>query len=166
MKKYIGVKIVEAAPMTLGHYNDYKGWTIPADEDPNREGYRVHYSDGYVSWSPKEIFEETNKELFGLPFGTAVAALKNFIPTTRAKWPHGTFIFAQVPSLIDGSIVPKMTSLPDSVKKEFAARFDRDHVNAQLMYKNQIALVDPDNNICAWIPTIEDLFATDWCILD
>lgn len=32
MKKYIGVKQVSAKPMTRGDYNDYRGWTVPADK--------------------------------------------------------------------------------------------------------------------------------------
>ena len=58
MEEYIGTKIVKAEPMNLGDYNNYRGWMIPEDEDPEKEGYLVKYPDGYVSWSPKEIFEE------------------------------------------------------------------------------------------------------------
>lgn len=42
MKKYIGVKLIEAEPMT----------------NKDKEGYKVVYPDGYVSWSPKEVFEK------------------------------------------------------------------------------------------------------------
>lgn len=59
MKKYIGTKLIEAEPMTRGEYNEYRGWTIPADENPADEGYLVRYSDSYVSWSPKEVFDKT-----------------------------------------------------------------------------------------------------------
>ena len=58
MEEYIGTKIVNAEPMNLGDYNNYRGWTIPEDEDPEREGYLVKYPDDYISWSPKEVFEE------------------------------------------------------------------------------------------------------------
>lgn len=59
MQKYIGVKQVEAKPMTRGEYNDYRDWTVPEGENPNDEGYVVKYEDGYVSWSPKETFEKS-----------------------------------------------------------------------------------------------------------
>jgi hypothetical protein len=62
MKKYIGTKIIDAEPMTLGDYNGYKGWVIPENEDPTREGYLVKYSDNYISWCPKEAFEEAYVE--------------------------------------------------------------------------------------------------------
>lgn len=58
MQKYIGIKQIEAKQMTKGKYNDYRGWTIPADENPNDEGYLVKYEDGYVSWSPIEAFNK------------------------------------------------------------------------------------------------------------
>lgn len=75
MQKYIGTKLIEAEPMTRGAYNEYRGWKIPADEDPSDEGYFLRYSDDYVSWSPKEVFErvylavEDNKQL---PSGVSI----------------------------------------------------------------------------------------------
>lgn len=58
MKKYIGTKLIEAEPMTRGTYNNYRGWPIPLDENPADEGYLVRYSDSYISWSPKEVFDK------------------------------------------------------------------------------------------------------------
>ena len=57
MKQYIGTKLVTAKPMTRGEYNEYRGWAIPANENPADEGYLVKYSDSYESWSPKWVFE-------------------------------------------------------------------------------------------------------------
>jgi hypothetical protein len=58
MKAYIGTKIIQAEPLSLGEYNQRRGWTIPANEDPSRPGYYIIYPDNYVSWSPSEVFEE------------------------------------------------------------------------------------------------------------
>lgn len=44
---YIGVKIVEA-------------W--PSDKD-GQSGYGVKYEDGYISWSPKDVFERSYMKL-------------------------------------------------------------------------------------------------------
>ena len=63
MKSYIGTKILRAEPMALGLYNAFRGWDMPADEDPARPGYRVEYPDGYVSWSPQEVFESAYREV-------------------------------------------------------------------------------------------------------
>lgn len=58
MSKYIRMHQVEAEPMTRGDYNTFRGWTIPANENPADEGYKVTYPDGYVSWCPKAQFDE------------------------------------------------------------------------------------------------------------
>ena len=60
MKQYIGTKIVKAEPMTRGDYNNYRGWQIPADEDPTDEGYLMEYENGHEQWLPKEMFEVSN----------------------------------------------------------------------------------------------------------
>lgn len=63
MKQYIGVKSIKARPMNRGDYNKYRGWQIPADENPEDEGFLVEYPDGYISWSPKKQFEDAYVEL-------------------------------------------------------------------------------------------------------
>jgi hypothetical protein len=63
MKSYISIKLTQAKPMTLGSYNRVRGWDIPVDEDPTREGYMVEYADGYQTWAPKEAFEDACLEL-------------------------------------------------------------------------------------------------------
>lgn len=55
MKQYIGTKLIEAEPAKRGEC--YKGPNMLSAEEAARDGYRVRYSDGYVSWSPKEVFE-------------------------------------------------------------------------------------------------------------
>ena len=49
--------------MTRGEYSKFRGWTIPEDENPSDEGYLVKYSDDYISWSPKDAFEEAYSEI-------------------------------------------------------------------------------------------------------
>lgn len=63
MNYYMGFKLIKAEPMNRGDYNKYRGWTIPEDENPLDEGYLVRYSDDYVSWSPKEVFEKAYMEV-------------------------------------------------------------------------------------------------------
>lgn len=55
MKQYIGTKIIEAEPAKRGEC--FEGLDMLSAEEAARDGYRVRYSDGYVSWSPKEVFE-------------------------------------------------------------------------------------------------------------
>ena len=67
MIHYVGTKEIRATPMSRRDYNDLRGWTLPEDEDGDDEGYLVEYVDGgkanvegfrgYISWSPKDVFE-------------------------------------------------------------------------------------------------------------
>lgn len=86
MKRYIGTKIINATPMNRGEYNRYRGWPIPADEDPTDKGYLVQYSDGYESWSPEKQFNEAYRECDSMTFGLAVEALKKGLKVTRKGW--------------------------------------------------------------------------------
>lgn len=58
MQEYVGTKVITAKPMNRGEYNEFRGWTMPADENPTDPGYLVQYEDEYISWSPKEVFEK------------------------------------------------------------------------------------------------------------
>ena len=63
-KIYIGTKIVAAEPMTETDFLFRKDRTAGIVMDhPDRDGYRVRYEDGYVSWSPKEVFERCYREV-------------------------------------------------------------------------------------------------------
>lgn len=67
MDKYIGCKLVEAERMTRGDYNKKRGWTIPENENPEDAGYFLKYPDGYLSWSPAEVFENAYLKLSDNP---------------------------------------------------------------------------------------------------
>lgn len=61
MTKYIGTKMIEAEACPA--------WKDAGGHKAGDSGYRVRYSDGYESWSPKDVFEAaylpvvTNPEL-------------------------------------------------------------------------------------------------------
>lgn len=101
-------------------------------------------------------------------FGQAIEALKEGKKLQRTGWnDKGLFVFMQVPSTINREIVPKMQSLPQSVKDEFERRFNdpNEQIDA-IYYDNQLALVNPSNLITGWSPSVSDSLATDWIVLD
>lgn len=64
MRTFVGTKIIQAEEMTrldflVGEKKVESG--PPSQED--QPGYRVVYPDGYVSWSPAEVFEEAYREI-------------------------------------------------------------------------------------------------------
>ena len=96
MQTYIGTKMIRAKAMTRGDYNKVRGWSIPADENPNDEGFLVEYLDGgkanhkdydgYISWSPKDVFERAYRPATGMTFGQAIEAMKHGKKVARAGW--------------------------------------------------------------------------------
>ena len=101
-------------------------------------------------------------------FGQAVEALKQGKRVQRTGWNEKVlFVFMQVPSTINREIVPKMQSLPQSVKDEFERRFNdpKEQIDA-IYYYNQLALVNPSNLITGWSPSTSDALADDWVVLD
>lgn len=106
--KYLGVKIITAVAMNRQDYNDYRGWIVPPDENPEDEGYLVEYEPtepptpntedrlGYVSWSPKDVFDEAYRKTEGLTFGLAIEAIKKGAKIARSGWNgKGMFIYLE-----------------------------------------------------------------------
>lgn len=75
MKTYIGAKVVHAKPMTRAEYAAFRGdeLRLRTYEYEDDEGYLVEYTDGgkpntseykgYVSWSPKDVFDRAYREV-------------------------------------------------------------------------------------------------------
>ena len=83
MKKYIGFKLIEAKSGTMAEAQALKSG-MPVEQAKrmfrnsgtvDRDGYIVKYPDGYISWSPKDVFEnaylkvDDNKDL---PSGVSI----------------------------------------------------------------------------------------------
>src|SRR5690348_13245268 len=86
MLEYIGTKRVKATPMDRGAYNKYRNWPLVAGENPDEQGYLVEYIDGgkpndkrhegYISWSPADVFLDNYKSTTRMTFGMALEMLK------------------------------------------------------------------------------------------
>src|ERR1035437_3146179 len=76
MKRYIGTKIINAKPAQKATRED----------GVMQEGYEVQYPDGYVSWSPKEAFEQAYRQADGINFGLAIEAMKKGCSVSRSGW--------------------------------------------------------------------------------
>ncbi|EGN4327740.1 DUF2829 domain-containing protein [Escherichia coli] len=159
MTKHIGVKLINAFPMTRQAYNDFRGWQLPAGENGEDEGYLVEYLDGgkpntdrfdgYVSWSPKEVFEKAYRPVSGLSFGLAMEALKQGKSLQRAGW-NGKDQFVY---LVKGE------KLASALGYGFGEYVGEPTFNDTLVLKNS------QNRLATWVPSIGDLMAEDWQII-
>ena len=159
---YIGTKLVNAVPMSRQEYNDFRGWQVPADENPLDEGYLVEYLDGgkpntetyvgYVSWSPKEQFEKAYRKASGMPFGLAVEAMKMGKKVARVGWNgKGMFVF-----LVQGSTFKVSRAPLNQFYEE----------GTEVNYCPHIDMKTADNKIVPWLASQTDVLADDWHIVE
>jgi len=155
MKQYIGTKLIKAHPQTLGEYNLSKGWTIPANEDPNTKGYRVEYSDSYISWSPKDAFEEAYRVYHNMTFGLAIEALKKGLKVARTGW-NGKNMYLW--------LLPEAEVKKEWVKDPMLLEVfgDKD----TLFCLGSIRMKTADGSILTgWLASQSDILAEDWTII-
>lgn len=101
-------------------------------------------------------------------FSEAIKALKEGKRVRCQEWPlDKKFIFQQVPSTIGSAIVPKMQSLPQTVRDYFQSTFEDESAQIDhISYSNQIALVGLSNLVEAYSPSCRDILSDYWEILD
>jgi hypothetical protein len=161
MKQYLGVKLIHAKPMTRLEYNSFRGWDVPTDENPDDPGYLVEYQDGgqantkdyagYVSWSPKAVFERAYHPTDGLTFGLAIEAMKMGYKVTREGWNgKGMFLY-----YVGADYYP--------VKTEAAKSFYG--LNSMVPYRAYIAMKTVTNEVVPWVASQSDILESDWIIL-
>lgn len=91
MKRYLGINLINARPMTWAAYNALRGWKMPADENGDDAGYLVEdincgranhpeYA-GYISWSRADVFDRAYRPVMGATFDDDLAALKAGLET-------------------------------------------------------------------------------------
>jgi hypothetical protein len=160
MKTYIGTKLVNMQPMTRQEYNDFRGWTLPADENGADDGYLVEYLDGgkpntathagYVSWSPKAQADAAYRPTDGMSFGLAVEALKKGKSVARTGWNgKGMFLY-----LIKGA------ELQSGLKYGFG------EYQGEPTFVDTICMKTAANTLVAgWLASQTDVLADDWQIV-
>lgn len=96
-----------------------------------------------------------------LTLGNAIEALKQGKLVARKGWNgKGMFIVKQIPSVIGVDIIPRMQSLPESVKKVFVER------EQPISYESQMLIIKSDGSADSWVPSSSDCFAEDWIIVN
>lgn len=158
MKKYIGTKIIKAAPARCFYMPSGERIIVAHDEETPtcvkaataaEVGYRVRYSDGYVSWSPKEVFEEAYRPTDAMNFGLAIEAAKRGARIARKGW-NGKSQYVELACRI--SYVDK----------------DGRIVNAehQCIGNKAFAFVGTSGVQMGWLASQADMLADDWYIVE
>lgn len=155
MKKYIGTKTVAAEP-AFRCKDGYGNAVVTSDARDAftnypvvEEGYRVRYSDGYTSWSPKEVFEEAYRPADGLPFGLAIEAAKKGHKIQRAGW-NGKGQYVELATGISYT-----NASGDVVNVKHAA-----------IGNAALAFVGTSGVQLGWLASQADMLADDWRVVD
>ena len=169
MQLHIGTKQVTATPMTRLAYNEYRGWTLPADEAGADDGYLVEYLDGgkpnhpghagYISWSSKAQFDAAYRPTTGMSFGMAIDALKAGKRVARAGWNGKGMWLVLVPGTKDVALragTPYEKALGDVPPIEILPHIDMWTTNA---FGRRAMLP-------GWLASQTDMLADDWSIVE
>lgn len=154
MEQYIGTKLIEAEPAYRCTDGSGKVVITPHPEEafPNypsiEDGYRVRYPDGYVSWSPKAVFEEAYRPTTGMSFGLAIEAAKKGHRISRAGW-NGKGQYVEIAAGIsyvgpDGEIV---------------------NAEHDAIGNRALAFVGTSGVQMGWLASQADMLADDWTIV-
>jgi hypothetical protein len=163
MDSYIGLKRIKGLFMNRGDYNLYRGWNMPNDENGSDEGYLVEYEGsesnhnnhkGYISWSPKKVFEDSYRLSSGLPFGHAVEGMKSGLKFARSGW-NG-----------NGMYVVVMPGYPDGIEANENTRNSHGlSEGAILKFRPYFQLFTAQGDVAMWAPSGSDALAEDWVIV-
>ena len=98
----------------------------------------------------------------GISFGSSIALLKSGFAIRRSGWNgKNLFVIKQVPAHIESDIIPKMQSLPQSAKDLILnGKGFIDYTSQCLIYNGNTGRSD------SWVPSISDVFADDWELVE
>lgn len=167
MDKYIGTSNVIARPMTLGLYNEYRGWAIPDNENPDDPGYLVTHTktgdstEGHVTWVPQEVFMRMYRPITGLTFGQAIEALKAGKKVCREGWNgRGMYLWLKPATVIK----------TEWCRDPYLKAITEDNGGA-IEALGTICMYTTDSKgrravLTGWLASQADILQEDWQILD
>ncbi|MCZ4073557.1 DUF2829 domain-containing protein [Agrobacterium sp. LMR679] len=139
--------------MTQDYYGTKRVQAWPQEKD-GQSGYAVKYSDGYISWSPKDVFESAYKPVTCMNFGHAVEALKSGHRVARAGW-NGKNMFLV--------LVPGSTGLTVDEGRPLAKAGVP--VGTVFDYLPHIDMFTTTGSFVPWLASQTDMLAEDWMIV-
>ena len=156
MNKYVGIKILKhAEQMTHGEYAVEKfgednaiHTTEFSKQSKDSLGYKVVYEDGYVSWSPKDVFEAAYRPITELTFGFAIEAARAGHRVARRSWGSVSSFVYYVPG-------GEYKTQTDVAKKVFGDT---------TFYDEYLAILLPNGKVTMFIPGMDSILAEDWYI--
>lgn len=168
MKQHIGVKILNAKPMSRGEYNELRGWKTPDSENEADAGYLVEYLDGgkanhpafenYISWSPQDVFDRAYRPTSAMTFGLAIEAMKQGRRVARAGWNGKGMWICLSPGRKSFSAVDFWAPANGQFALEQGG-------TAEVLPSITMKTAD-DKILMGWLASQTDMLAEDWVIVE
>lgn len=115
-------------------------------------GYAVKYSDGYISWSPRDVFEAHYQRIDAMSFGHALAVIKAGGRVARAGWNgKGMFIFLVPGSRFTVNREPLLSIMGEGTEVD---------------YHGHIDMKTAQGYVVPWLASQADMLADDWQIVE
>lgn len=147
--------------MTREYYGTKKVTAWEDTKDGNL-GYGVKYADGYVSFSPKDVFEAAYQPLDALSFGHAVEAAKTGSKIRRAGWNGPGQFVVYMPEL---NLPPYSTQGTDRKVNDRTAKWIGE--DTPLESQPYFALFNAQKKWQpGWVPSVSDVLANDWQVIE
>ena len=156
---FVRMNVVEVEPMTRGEHLKSKGISlIPRSGKEEDEGYKVVYSDGYVSWCPKDKFDAVSIPCAEgcVPFGYAITeCVYHGKRITRKGWNgEGQFVrFEEVCASHSGKIPANLNEVVGEVNRCLVFHFRNRHTGETGIQ-------------VGWLASQGDMKANDWIVLE
>lgn len=160
MGTYIGTKMIKARPMSRFEAETYHGVKVGGEKEG--AGYLVKYPDGYLSWSPKDVFEKAYRHCDTMTFGLAIEAMKQGKKVTRKGW-NGKNMWI---TLMSGMSLPPFSC--QTTKKKVNDRTAKlIGENTPLVTLPYIAIWTADKKWQpGWFASQTDMLSEDWVIIN
>lgn len=163
MKQYIGTKVVQAEPAFRVSAGDFKNvihpktYAVPEDRAGQtwEDGYKVVYPDGYVSWSPKEVFEAVYRQTDAMNFGLAIEAMKKGFRVSRYGWNGKNMSVAYQKGYPDGIPCNKNTAEAWGMQE-----------GELFKCRPYLQMRCADGTFQMWLASQSDVLADDWYIVE
>lgn len=145
--------------------NEVKILTLEGIMTASSGDYIIKGINGEIYPCKPDIFDKTydivKEDTDSICFGDAIEVLKQGGAIRRKGWNgKGLFVIKQVPAHIESGIIPKMQSLPQSAKDLILkGKGFIDYTSQCLIYNENTGRAD------SWVPSISDVFAEDWEIV-
>lgn len=143
---FIGVKMVEAVPMTREAFEALHGRNVGGNEVG--DGYEVTYDGGrYKAWSPKSVFDASYRKTTSMTYGLALEALKSGKKVARKGWNGNGLWIRRVDLYSDAEFRVREIEPCTGTFMPFFVIFSSGQLNT-------------------WVASISDTQAEDWHVVD